>query len=110
MAPVEAQACGRPVIAFGKGGALETVVVRQAAANASKETCVLFDRQTPEALVKAILCFEASEYRFDPNFIRKHAQRFSIVAFRRSFKDVVDETLANFFPENELEECCEHSA
>lgn len=110
MAMVEAQSCGRPVIAFGKGGALEAVVSPNRAAYSSRDTCVLFDRQEPEAIVKAILCFEAAEHRFDPDFIRRHAERFSLQAFGRSFRDLVDNTIVNFSPAKQLEACCERFA
>jgi glycosyltransferase involved in cell wall biosynthesis len=110
MALVEAQSCGRPVIAFGKGGALETVVSSHGVAQSAQETCVLFDQQTPESVVKALLCFEATEHRFDPHFIRCHAQRFSVVAFRRSFRELVENTLADCSPAKQLEASCERFA
>ncbi|MBV8674542.1 MAG: glycosyltransferase [Acidobacteriaceae bacterium] len=110
MAMVEAQSCGRPVIAFGKGGALEAVVSPKRTAYSPQDTCVLFDRQSPEAVIKALLCFEAAEYRFDPLIIRRHAERFGVQAFRRSFRAVVDDTIANFSPAKRLEAPCEQSA
>jgi glycosyltransferase involved in cell wall biosynthesis len=105
MALVEAQSCGRPVIAFGKGGALETAVSTSRPGSSVNETCVLFDDQNPEAVVKAILCFEATEHRFQPAVIRQHAQRFSVEAFRTSFRTVVDRLIASHLPVEELEAC-----
>jgi len=105
MAMVEAQSCGRPVIAFGKGGALETVVSANHTAAPLENTCVLFESQSPEAVVKAILCFEAAEHRFRPQIIRRHAHRFSVEAFRSSFRNLVDATMANRSPAYELEAC-----
>jgi len=105
MSMVEAQSCGRPVIAFGKGGALEAVVSGDRTVPSAHETCVLFDRQTPEGVVKAILCFEAAEDRFQPQVIRRHAQRFSAGAFRSAFRRLVDSTTSSEERMPELEAC-----
>jgi glycosyltransferase involved in cell wall biosynthesis len=110
MALVEAQSCGRPVIALGKGGALETVVSSNRSTASPQDTCVLFDHQNPECVVKAILCFEAAEHRFDPYVIRRHAQRFSVEAFRSNFQKLVDGITANRSPAYELEAACGHPA
>jgi glycosyltransferase involved in cell wall biosynthesis len=90
MAVVEAQACGRPVIAYGKGGALETVMSRD---NASGDTGILFYEQTATALADAILKFEACEQRFQPLAIRQHACRFSAESFQQSFQSLVENAL-----------------
>lgn len=71
IAPLEAQACGRPVVAFGRGGALETV---QAGISG-----VFFDRQTPEALIAAVE--DCAGKFWDPKLIRAHAETFSIQTF-----------------------------
>ena len=105
MAVVEAQACGRPVIAFGQGGALESVVSLNRAASSPQDTGILFDHQNPEAVVDAILRFEASEHRFQPNIILRNAGRFSIEAFRRSFQNLVDATLDSPLAAYGLEAC-----
>lgn len=80
IAPLEAQACGRPVIAYRAGGALETVV--------EGETGLFFDEQTPESLSEAVELFQRSE--FDPDCCRRNAMRFSIDRFKREFGDYVD--------------------
>ncbi len=67
IVPVEAQACGRPVIAYGRGGVLETVV--------PNATGVFFTEQTPDALAAAVRA--ADRLTFDPTIIRRHAERFS---------------------------------
>jgi glycosyltransferase involved in cell wall biosynthesis len=67
IVPVEAQACGKPVLAYAKGGALETVV--------ATETGVFFDEQTPESLRAAI--DRATRIQWDPAHIRQHALGFS---------------------------------
>jgi glycosyltransferase involved in cell wall biosynthesis len=76
LVPVEAQACGRPVVAYGRGGALETVV--------PDVTGVLVADQAPGAFADAIA--EAVDRRFDSVAIRRHAERFG----RRRFGDEMD--------------------
>ena len=71
IVPLEAQACGRPVVAFGRGGALETV--------AEGETGVFFAEQTEEALEDAVA--RAAAARWDPAAIRRHAERFGPAQF-----------------------------
>lgn len=79
IAPVEAQAAGRPVIAYGKGGATETVL--------DGVTGVLFGEQTADSLVDAIRRFE--ETSFDPAACRRNAERFDTAAFRRELLDAL---------------------
>jgi len=85
IAPVEAQACGTPVIAYGRGGSRETVRPLQDAS----PTGVFFESQTPQAIVAAIRLFEANEDRFDPAAARENALRFSPEAFRNAFRIAV---------------------
>ena len=75
ISPVEAMACGRPVIAYRKGGALETV--REGV------TGVFFDTQTPKALADAML--RAKAMSFDPAAIRAHALKFDDKHFKAGF-------------------------
>jgi glycosyltransferase involved in cell wall biosynthesis len=84
MVPVEAQACGRPVVALGAGGALETVV--------DGETGVLADAATAEAFAAALTRVRA--IRFDPQTIRAHALRFSRERFKQDFANAVEEAVA----------------
>ena len=79
MVPVEAMMCGKPVIAFGKGGALETVLPAKNPENSKQSTGVLFDEQTVDSLIHAIKRFES--YQFDPEFIRSHAMKFTRTKF-----------------------------
>ena len=68
---LEAQACGRPVVALGRGGALETV--------RHGETGILVDDSTPDAFANGIT--QAMARAFDPGAIRRHAERFSRARF-----------------------------
>jgi glycosyltransferase involved in cell wall biosynthesis len=81
IAPVEAQACGTPVIAFGRGGALETVI--------DGETGLFFHEQTSEAIAKAVDEFELCRDKFDRARIRQHAERFSTSRFCSEFREFV---------------------
>jgi glycosyltransferase involved in cell wall biosynthesis len=93
MIPVEAQAAGRPVIALGSGGALETVVGRGEGTNPSDATGIWFGPQTVDALTSAILEFESVEQGFDPQRIRTHALRFSIDQFRSGLEAEIERVL-----------------
>jgi len=86
IAPLEAQACGTPVIAFGKGGALETIV----GLDAERPTGVFFAEQSVKAVVDAIGRFEAANHRIFPEACRENAMRFSIDRFRTEFSQFVD--------------------
>jgi glycosyltransferase involved in cell wall biosynthesis len=81
IVPVEAQACGTPVIAFGRGGATETVV--------QGETGLFFMEQTPDALMTAVETFESGALEFSPERIRRHAEQFSQARFRKEMSDLV---------------------
>lgn len=85
LIPVETMASGRPVIAFGSGGALETVVPGLSG--------VLFHEQTPEAIIDAVHAFEAESAAFDPAAIREHAARFSTRNFKLGMDLVIQEEL-----------------
>lgn len=80
IVPVEAMASGRPVIAYGRGGALDTV--------RDRETGLLFDRQSADGLIAAIECFER-EMRHDlrPADLVAHARRFDAAAFDQGIVD-----------------------
>lgn len=86
IAPVEAQACGTPVIAYGRGGILETVRGLQHAA----PTGVFFPEQTPQALRHAIQAFNAQRARFDAEDCVRNAKRFSAERFRAEFTAFVE--------------------
>jgi hypothetical protein len=89
IAPVEAQACGTPVIAFGKGGVLETV--REL--GQPHPTGIFFREQTVPALVAAVRDFEENARRFLAADCRANAERFSIARFRERFVAYVEHAL-----------------
>lgn len=84
IAPVEAQACGTPVIAYGRGGALESVLD-----DSTAPTGLFFEDQSVDAIVQAVEDFEARREAFDATRIRSHAERFSREAFRAGFTAAV---------------------
>ncbi len=86
IAAVEAMAAGRPVIAYGKGGATESVI--------DGKTGLFFTEQTVPSLVEAIQRFEATKDQFDPFFIKQHAAEFDRELFKKRIRDYVDTALA----------------
>jgi glycosyltransferase involved in cell wall biosynthesis len=85
--PLEAQACGTPVIAYGKGGALETV--RGLAQD--KPTGLFFPEQSTEAISAAITTFEAKRDCFSVEHCVQHATGFAVERFKENFMRVVEE-------------------
>jgi glycosyltransferase involved in cell wall biosynthesis len=87
MVPLEAQSYGRPVIAYGKGGSLETVMgangsaVRQKASSSELLTGIFFERQSADSLADAISTFEYCQHLFVPEDIQSHARRFDTSVF-----------------------------
>jgi glycosyltransferase involved in cell wall biosynthesis len=88
IVPVEAQSHGRPVIAYGRGGSLETVRVGDP--GRGPDTGVFFSEQTPESVIDGILRFEAREGSFCPEAIQKHAQIFAHDEFVEHFREFVE--------------------
>jgi glycosyltransferase involved in cell wall biosynthesis len=87
IVPVEAQACGTPVIAYGRGGATETIITPPAA----DPTGLLFEEQTIDSLIAALERFERAPERFTAQAARRQAQRFGGQRFAQQFFDVVDQ-------------------
>jgi len=98
MVPAEAHSFGRPVIAYGRGGALETVDGFFVGEPPRPETAtgVFFAKQSPESLVEAIQQFESVESRFSPAFIRARAQRFDASRFKKEMFEFIENRLAAF--------------
>ncbi len=90
IAPIEAQACGVPVIAYAKGGALETVIGNTNGIIEQNHTGIFFKEQTIDAILKAIDAMEKNYEKFDKEIIRKNALRFSRERFEREIKEVIN--------------------
>jgi glycosyltransferase involved in cell wall biosynthesis len=91
IVPLEAMACGKPVVAFGQGGALETVVD-----DPQRATGVFFYEQTPEALKEAI--GKLGKMNLDPHNIRAHARRFDRNIFKESYRRYVEQKVTSLLP------------
>jgi glycosyltransferase involved in cell wall biosynthesis len=94
IAAVEAQAAGAPVIAFGKGGAAETVI--------SGKTGLFFESQTVESLMSAVREFESGAYHFEPEHARQNAEKFSTERFRQEFSQFIEHQWTYFQRGNDL--------
>lgn len=88
IAPVEAQAAGAPVIAFGRGGVTETVVDGQ--------TGLFYEQQTPASLMDAVERFERCRGQFSSDQIAQHARQFSRERFDRQMSQLVDQQWQRF--------------
>ncbi|MCL5039656.1 MAG: glycosyltransferase [Firmicutes bacterium] len=95
IVPVEAQACGTPVIAYGRGGAVETVIPADGR-NWSVATGVHFAEQSVESLSSAIRQFLGWEGNFQPAVLRRNAERFSKERFKREIANFVQEKWLEF--------------
>jgi glycosyltransferase involved in cell wall biosynthesis len=87
IVPLEAMASGKPVVAFGKGGALETVV-----GDGDSPTGVFFHSPTPDALVDAVKTL--SRMKYDPDVIRRHAEKFDRKEFKRQIAEYVTKRIS----------------
>jgi len=83
--PVEAQACGTPVIAYDKGGVKESVQ----GLNSSTPTGVFFGEQTIASLTEAIEVFESNKDRISPHACRENAERFSTEIFMSNIMNYI---------------------
>jgi glycosyltransferase involved in cell wall biosynthesis len=99
---LEAQAMGRPVIALGRGGALETVIPDRESWKPDTEipekktinpTGVFFYKQTSEDLIRAIQHFESIEPRFDAEKIQEHAAQFDVAIYADRIKKFIEQRL-----------------
>ena len=89
IAPLEAQACGTPVIAYGRGGAQETIDGLETA----QPTGVLFPEQTVDSLLHGLRQFEQNRQRLTPEACRRNALRFSPERFRSELRQCVESEL-----------------
>ena len=94
IVPLEAQACGTPVIAYGRGGALETV---RGLLNSPQPTGIFFHRQTSDSIIEAVDLFEQMSSRITPQACRANALRFSEERFRTDLLNFVTEEFERYF-------------
>lgn len=83
--PVEAQACGTPVIAFGKGGCLETVK--------NNVSGIHFNQQTASCIIEAVTQFESQIGQFSAEEVRLNAEKFSCAAFKMNVKGLIEKAM-----------------
>lgn len=95
ITPVEAQAAGAPVIAFGRGGVVETVI--------HGKTGVLFPEQTVDSLVQTVKSFEMGMYELNRDNLRHQAEQFSIKHFHEQFRTCIEQTYTGFLQGNPVE-------
>lgn len=92
ITPVEAQSCGTPVIAFGKGGSLETV----RPFGVDNPTGILFDKQDIDSVIDAVQKFETMQDQILPNDCRAHALKFSTERFNQEISEYVNSKYCEF--------------
>ncbi|MGM5469168.1 glycosyltransferase [Flavobacteriaceae bacterium LMO-SS05] len=98
IAPIEAQACGIPVIAYGKGGALETIKGAYPSDKLinNSNTGIFFKEQNSNSLLEALDYFNKNEMLFNKVVIRENALRFNKERFELEFKSTVDKLYKNW--------------
>jgi glycosyltransferase involved in cell wall biosynthesis len=99
IVPLEAQACGTPVIAYGRGGALETV---RGLVNSPNPTGMFFNRQTSDSIVEAVGLFEQMAHRITTQACRANALRFSEERFRNDLLTFVTEEYDRYFQHQDV--------
>jgi len=104
IVPLEAQASGKPVIAYGGGGALETIIpidndkLKMKSENGQSEnaTGVFFYEHTPDALAEAVSYFEGIRDIFDRHEIRRNAESFDRAIFKEKIKNYIEQEYKKF--------------
>jgi len=89
IVPLEAQACGKPVIAYGEGGALETIIPLDESIENNNATGLFFCEQTPESLVQAVQHFEKKQDQFNWQAIRRNAESFDKPIFKDKIRKYI---------------------
>ncbi|MFZ5649357.1 MAG: glycosyltransferase family 4 protein [Bacillota bacterium] len=101
IVPVEAQACGTPVIAYGGGGVLETVNPLNPPGNRVGSggyipTGIFFEDQSPESINRAVALFQKHEDSFVPADLRRHSLRFGRERFEKQIRDFIEDRWREF--------------
>jgi len=98
IAPVEAMASGSPVIAYGKGGILDTVNCFNAKDKAKVSNGLLFKKQTSQDIIDTISWFEDKKLwkYFNPEILNQYSQKFSIENFISKFDLIINKAWENF--------------
>jgi len=104
IVPLESQASGKPVIAYGGGGALETIIpinndklkMKSENGQSQKATGVFFYEHTPDALAEAVSYFEGIRDMFDRHEIRKNAESFDRAIFKDKIKKYIEKEYKEF--------------
>jgi glycosyltransferase involved in cell wall biosynthesis len=94
LVPLEANACGTPVICYGLGGITETMIPwSNSLADSDAPTAVFFFEQTAEALAAAVKHFE--QVNFDVAELVEHAKKWGVPAFKRQLREAVNELVSS---------------
>ncbi len=95
IVPLESQASGKPVIAYGRGGVRESVIGIDdfEDSSAGKPTGIFFMDSTVSSLIVAVERYRKNKHRFDPAVLRRHASRFSHGAFKSQMKQLIETKL-----------------
>lgn len=102
IVPIEAQSFGKPVVAYGSGGVLETVRgILPNEAELENPTGVFFTEQSLSGLTQAMLEFESMEHEFRPEIIREHSLQFDSEIFRRRISEFIASAISDFRERNQ---------
>jgi glycosyltransferase involved in cell wall biosynthesis len=94
IVPLEAQASGRPVIAYAEGGATESVVVLDdRRGSGAKPTGIFFPDAMPASLIEAVRRYQTMRHLFDPESLRRHASKFSRAVFKTRMEQFINAKL-----------------
>jgi glycosyltransferase involved in cell wall biosynthesis len=94
IVPLEAQASGRPVIAYDKGGVSESVVaLDERRGGGANPTGIFFPDATPASLIEAVRRYQAVKHLFDPLALRRHASQFSRAVFKTRMEQFINARL-----------------
>ncbi len=99
IVPLEAQASGRPVIAYARGGVTESVIALDDRRSSGAEpTGVFFPDATPASLIEAVRRYQVTRHLFDPAALRRHAAQFSRTVFKTRMEQLIDAKLLERAP------------